>query len=221
MSLLHPQYIDETAQNKGDLTTFKNDLTKAIESAFPTGRMPYNRVRVALVHWDLDDIHAEDSVNEIQKVFQDYGYACRKYILQAQSATISLERSLQKILHEFGFAGEKGDLSIFYYAGRSIWDQRLRVLQFQYAILICVIFQSSLKLLTPISRSAPFHVAGTYGPVEKVARVDFTTQSRANLDSSDAAVLYLLDTCYTAGAMVDGNREVFAAAGNELPTDNS
>lgn len=72
-------------------------------------------------------------------------------------------------------------------------------------------------------RSAKFFVAGNYGPVETVARVDFTTQSRANLDLSDAAVLYLLDTCYAAGAAVDGNREVFAAAaaGIELPTDSS
>lgn len=51
--------------------------------------------------------------------------------------------------------------------------------------------------------------------------MDFTTQSRATLDTSDGTVLYLLDTCYAAGAMVDGNREVFAAAGIELPTDNS
>ena len=131
MSLLHPQYIDEITQNKGDLTTFKNDLTNAIEGAFPTGRMPYNRVRVALVRWDLDNTHAEDSVNEIQKVFKAYAYACRAYIIQAQSTTINPERSLNNILHDFGSAGEKGDLSIFYYAGHSIWDKRLRVLQFQ------------------------------------------------------------------------------------------
>lgn len=41
------------------------------------------------------------------------------------------------------------------------------------------------------------------------------------MDNADAAVLYLLDTCYASGATVGGNREVFAAAGIELPTDSS
>ena len=54
-----------------------------------------------------------------------------------------------------------------------------------------------------------------------MATADFTSHSRSNLDSSDSAVLYLLDTCYAGGATVYGKREVFAAAGIELPTDNS
>ena len=51
--------------------------------------------------------------------------------------------------------------------------------------------------------------------------MDFTIQSRANLDTSNAAVLYLLDCCYASGPTADCNREAFAAAGIELPTDKS
>ena len=54
-----------------------------------------------------------------------------------------------------------------------------------------------------------------------MARADFTTQARANLDYSNAAVLYLLDTCHGSAATLHGNREVFAAASIELPTDSS
>ena len=145
MSLLHPRNIDEISQSKTNLTTFKDDLTRAIEGAFPTGRMPYNRVRAALVYWDVDDTNAKQSVDEIEKLFQDYGYVCKKFIIPAQSTTVSPLRFLQKALYDLGLVGEKNDLTIFYYAGHSVWDQNLRVLQFQYVILIFGIFVSPLN----------------------------------------------------------------------------
>ena len=83
------------------------------------------------------------------------------------------------------------------------------------------IFQNLFRGLIPsFLRSGPYYVTERYGPVEKIAKADFTMQSRANLDITDAAVLYLLDTCYASGLTTEYNREVFAAAatGTELPT---
>jgi hypothetical protein len=45
-------------------------------------------------------------------------------------------------------------------------------------------------------------------------------QARANLDLSDASVLYLLDTCHGSAAAMDANREIFAA-GIELFSDKT
>lgn len=80
----------------------------------------------------------------------------------------------------------------------------------------------SLQLLTdptPTSfRSGPYSVTENNSSSQKVARAsaDFTSQSRANLDSvSDSAVLYLLDTgIRAAGTPVntDADREIFAAS---------
>lgn len=131
MSSLHPQNVDEITKSKTKLITFKEDLNRAIIGAFPTGRMPYNRVRVALVHWDLDDTKADKSVEEIRKTFEDYGFACRTFIIPAKSTTTTPEFFLRKILYQLGDAGETGDLTIFYYAGHSVWDQAAQILQFQ------------------------------------------------------------------------------------------
>lgn len=131
MSSLHPQNIDEITQSKSNLVTLKEDLTRAIIGAFPTGRMPYHRVRAALVHWDVDDTKANKSVEEIERTFEDYGFACTKFIIPARSNTISPDRFLQKLVYKLGDAGEKDDLTIFYYAGHSVWDQERRVLKFQ------------------------------------------------------------------------------------------
>ena len=131
MSSLHPQNIDEITQSKCNLITFKEDLTRAINGAFPTGRMPYNQVRAALVSWDVDDIKADKSVEEVERLFEDYGFACRKYIIPARPKSRTPDHYLRNFFHELGDAGEKDDLTIFYYAGHSVWDQAREVLQLQ------------------------------------------------------------------------------------------
>ena len=131
MSPLRPQNIDEMTQSQSNLIAFKEDLTRAIEGAFPTGRMPYRRVRAALVRWDVDDTKADESVEETARTFGEYGFDCRKFIIPARSTTTTPVRFLQKVLCDLGDEGEKDDLTIFYYAGRSVWDQASRVLQFQ------------------------------------------------------------------------------------------
>lgn len=131
MSSLHPQNIDEITQSKSNLITLKEDLTRAINGAFSTGRMPFHRVRAALVFWDVDDTKADKSVEEVERLFKDYGFACRKLIIPARSKTPTPEHFLRKFLVELGDAGEKDDLTIFYYAGHSVWDQALEVLQLQ------------------------------------------------------------------------------------------
>jgi hypothetical protein len=131
MSSLHPTNIDEITRSNSNLITFKEDLTRAIIGAFPTGRMPFRRVRAALIRWDVDDTKSEESVEEIGRVFEDYGYACRKYIIPARSETISPYSYFRKLMIEVADAGEKADLTIFYYAGHSIWDPVRSLLQFQ------------------------------------------------------------------------------------------
>jgi hypothetical protein len=131
MSSLHPTNIDEITRSKSNLITFKDDLTRAITGAFPTGRMPYRHVRAALVCWDVEDTKVDESVEEIRKIFEDYGYACRKYIIPARSTTVSPYSYFRKLMIEVADAGEKNDLTIFYYAGHSIWDEASRLLQFQ------------------------------------------------------------------------------------------
>jgi hypothetical protein len=130
MSSLYPQNIDEITQSKKNLIIFNEDLTSAIIGAFSAGRMPYHRVRAALIHWDVDDTKTDKSVEEIEKTFEDYEFACRKFIIPIRSSTSILDQFLRKLLYELRDAGEKDDLTIFYYAGHSVWDQALRVLQF-------------------------------------------------------------------------------------------
>lgn len=132
MSLLHPDNIDEITKSRTDFLTFKEDLNHAIVGAFPTGRMPYNRVRALLVRWDVDDnTHSDRSVDEIEHLFQEYGFACSKKVISTQSTIINPERCLQNMLLDLGRAGEAGDLTIFYYAGHGIWDERQHFLEIQ------------------------------------------------------------------------------------------
>ncbi len=131
MSSLHPKNIDEITRSKNNLVTFKEDLTRAIIGAFPTGRMSYHRVRVALVRWDVDDTKADESVEEIGKIFEDYGFSCRKFVIPARFTTITPESYFRNLMVELGDAGEKGDLTIFYYAGHSFWDPDRRLLKFR------------------------------------------------------------------------------------------
>lgn len=133
MSPSNPDHNVRVAQGKTQLATFKDDLTRAILGAYPTPERitPYHRVRVALVHWDVD-INAQKSVMEMGHTFQVYyGYECSRFALEARSATYTPEQSLQRICIQIGYAGRKGDLTIFYYAGHSIWDPRFGVLRFQ------------------------------------------------------------------------------------------
>ena len=131
MSLLQPNNINKITQGKADFLSFKEDLSRAIIGAFPTGRMPYNRVRVTLVHWDNDNTGSAESVAEILQVFQDYGYACKTALIPAQSTTINPDRFLQNLMIDLGRAGESGDLTIFYYAGHGFWDEKQQALELQ------------------------------------------------------------------------------------------
>lgn len=130
MSLLHPDQLNQITQSKIDFRSFKDDLTHAISGAFPTGRMPFRRVRAVLVRWDVDNTKADESVREMLQVFQDYGYACKTAIIPAQS-TISPDRFLQRLMFDMGEMGESGDLTIFYYAGHGLWDERQHSLELQ------------------------------------------------------------------------------------------
>lgn len=70
---------------------------------------------------------------ELGNVFHVYnGFECKRFVIEARSATITPEQSFQRICVKLGYAGEEGDLTIFYYAGRTIWDPRLDVSRFQY-----------------------------------------------------------------------------------------
>jgi hypothetical protein len=130
MSPLHPDNANLLTKSKTNLATFKEDLTKAIQGAFPTGRMPYNRVRVVFVRWDADDTGSEKSIQGLQTLFESYGYACRTEILQAQ-ASPGPDKALRKIMYDLAEAGESKDLSIFYYAGHGQWDSVKHSLQLQ------------------------------------------------------------------------------------------
>lgn len=97
----------------------------------PTGRMPYRRVRAVLCRWDADNTHAEESANALQAVFEDYGYACKRVILPADTPNVNPHLYLQDVMNDLGRAGESGDLTIFYYAGHGDWDHQNQQLQLQ------------------------------------------------------------------------------------------
>ena len=140
MSLLHPGDIEVMTRSSTNFSTFKSDLNFAIFYAFPTDRYPYKRVRVLLVHWDDGYTNWDGSVDEIQHLFQEYGFACRKEIISTQSMASSNTR-LQGSLAELARAGERGDLTIFYYAGYGIWDKGQDCLELQLVFSIIGSFE--------------------------------------------------------------------------------
>ena len=131
MSSLHPNNVHQQTAAKSDLRTFKEDLTHAIADAFPTGRMPYKHVRAVLARWDADNTHADQSVNAVQQLFEEYGYDCKEVIIPADSPTINPQFFLQEVLYKLGREGEAGDLTIFYYAGHGVWDDKNQLLRLQ------------------------------------------------------------------------------------------
>ncbi|KAG4442978.1 hypothetical protein IFR05_001509 [Cadophora sp. M221] len=100
-----------------DLKVFAKDLNDAAKAAYPNGpklgRNRYRTVHVCLIRW-TDATEFEQEIDDLDKVFQEYGFTTTKWLLQN---TNSYRDLMRKTLDFIESADDPENLFVLYYAG--------------------------------------------------------------------------------------------------------
>ncbi|KAK0127369.1 hypothetical protein ONS96_006918 [Cadophora gregata f. sp. sojae] len=100
-----------------DLEAFARDLQNAADRAFPNegrAKARYNNVSVLLLRWEDDKMNVEWELDDLQKVFRDYGFNTDRWLIPSKNSHLKLMSKVVDVVEE---NDGSGNLVIVYYAG--------------------------------------------------------------------------------------------------------
>ncbi|KAG4437770.1 hypothetical protein IFR05_006755 [Cadophora sp. M221] len=102
-----------------DLDAFAKDLQNAADRAFPNeGRAQtrYSKVSVLLLRWEDDEMNVEWELDDLEKVFRNYGFGTNRWLIPTKNSHLKLMSKVVDVVEEnYG----NGGLVIVYYAGHA------------------------------------------------------------------------------------------------------
>ncbi|PVH82437.1 hypothetical protein DL98DRAFT_513879 [Cadophora sp. DSE1049] len=102
-----------------DLEAFARDLQNAADRAFPNEGMAkarYNNVSVLLLRWKDDEMNVEWELDDLEKVFRNYGFETDRWLIPSKSSHLKLMSKVVDVVEE---NDGSGNLVIVYYAGHA------------------------------------------------------------------------------------------------------
>ncbi|KAI2471289.1 hypothetical protein F4781DRAFT_387965 [Annulohypoxylon bovei var. microspora] len=113
-----PSHDISTSGYHLQLDEWLNDLTNAIDAAWPRRHITYSDVHVLMITWEDNDIpHMEREVTRLGNVLADeFGYDMHRLIVPAFKADLKIRREVDGFIEEYG---QQDNLLIVYYAGHA------------------------------------------------------------------------------------------------------
>ncbi|KAH9219799.1 hypothetical protein DL95DRAFT_51020 [Leptodontidium sp. 2 PMI_412] len=102
-----------------DLDAFAKDLQNAADRAFPNeGRAQtrYSNVSVLLLRWEDDEMNVEWELDDLEKVFRNYGFGTERWLIPTKNSHLKLMSKVVDVVEE---NDGNGGLVIVYYAGHA------------------------------------------------------------------------------------------------------
>jgi hypothetical protein len=186
-------------------TTYRFQSAKR---AFPNSDYSrYIYVQVLLIRWEEDELHVEDELNELKRVFDLYGFATEKFLIPTSNSHRKLNQKVLSFVEEY----ENDDtLLIVYYGGHGIINKARQSTWSWYASIFHHSIQPSLTIFHDSTSDK------SYATVEWSA-------IQTLFETAQCDVLLLLDCCAAASAAPLTERttymmETIAACGFEAWT---
>ncbi|CZT07236.1 uncharacterized protein RCO7_07252 [Rhynchosporium graminicola] len=102
-----------------DLESFARDLQCAADRAFPNegrAQVRYRKVSVILLRWEDDEMKVEWELEDLEKVFGNYGFETEKWMIPSKNSHLKLMSKAVDVVKEHD---GNGGLVIVYYAGHA------------------------------------------------------------------------------------------------------
>ncbi|OTA98110.1 hypothetical protein M426DRAFT_326250 [Hypoxylon sp. CI-4A] len=100
------------------LDTWLNDLTEALNAAWPKRHVTYSDVHALMITWEDNDIpHMDKEVTRLSNVLKgEFGYKIHPLIIPASKADLKIRREVDNFIENYG---DQDNLLIVYYAGHA------------------------------------------------------------------------------------------------------